>query len=147
MVNQALVIGYGNSLRRDDGVGPAVVRRLQLGAGDTAITAFQLLPEHIEAVAQAGLVVLVDAGVDLEPGEVRCRRLEAPVASQQILDPHDFSPSALILAARDLYGRCPVVWSVTVGAADLGFGEGLSPVVGAAVDRASAAVEAVIGNR
>ncbi len=92
VVDRVLVIGYGNPLRGDDGVGPAVVRRLQLAAGDTAMEAMQLLPEHIEAVARAGLVVLVDAGVDLSPGEVRCRLVEAPVASRHAVDLHELSP-------------------------------------------------------
>jgi hydrogenase maturation protease len=146
-MNQALVIGYGNSLRRDDGLGPAVVRRLEMAEGVTVIEAVQLLPEHIEAAARARLVVLVDAGVDLEPGEVRCRLVEPPATSPPVVDLHELSPGALIGAARDLYGACPGVWSVTVGAADLGYGEGLSPEVEEAVDQARAAVMAVLDSR
>ncbi len=146
-VEPALVIGYGNPLRSDDGVGPVVVRGLDPAAGDAATEAIQLLPEHIEAVARAGLVVLVDAGVDLEPGDVRCRPVEAPSTSGTAVDLHELSPESLVTAARDLYGRCPAVWAVTVGAADLGFGEGLSPVVEAAIDRARAAVAALLDNR
>jgi hydrogenase maturation protease len=71
-----LVIGYGNTLRGDDGVGPRVaeaVERLQLPGVRTLICQ-QLSPEHAEMISQAERVVFVDAAVD-GPKEVQLREL------------------------------------------------------------------------
>lgn len=137
----ALLIGFGNTLRKDDGVGPVVARRFVSREGLEVIETVQLLPEHIDAVANAGRVVLVDAGVNLAPGEVRYEKLEPATAERTVFDLHEMSPAGLLAAARDLYGRCPEVWLVTIGVADLDYGETLSPEVEAAVDEAVRGVE------
>ena len=58
-----LVIGYGNELRRDDGLGPRVAASLA-GPGVRALAVRQLTPELAEEVATARLVVFVDARVN-----------------------------------------------------------------------------------
>src|SRR5687767_15002380 len=70
--SKLLVIGYGNTLRRDDGVGPRVaetVGALRL-PGVRTLVCQQLSPEHAEPISQADAVVFVDAAVDA-PGEVQ----------------------------------------------------------------------------
>ena len=67
-----LVIGYGNTLRGDDGVGPKVaeaVEALQL-PGVRTLVCQQLSPEHAEPISRARVVVFVDAAVDA-PREVQ----------------------------------------------------------------------------
>ena len=145
MTAQPLVIGFGNTLRRDDGVGPRVARRLAEHGVATVIEAFQLLPEHIEAAASAGLVVLVDAAVDLAPGEVRRRKLDPAGPGSPTVDLHELPPAALATAARELYGSSPEVWLISVGVADLELGEGLSSEVEDALPRAAAAVLELVG--
>jgi hydrogenase maturation protease len=145
MTARAMVIGFGNTLRRDDGVGPLVARRLAEHGVATVIEAFQLLPEHIEAAASAGLVVLVDAAVDLAPGELRRRKLRPAGPGVPAVDLHELRPAALATAVRELYGKSPEVWLVSVGAADLELGEGLSSAVEAALPRAVAAVLELVG--
>nr|HSN54202.1 hydrogenase maturation protease [Candidatus Sulfomarinibacteraceae bacterium] len=145
MTAQPLVIGFGNTLRRDDGVGPRVARRLAEHGVATVIEAFQLLPEHIEAAASAGLVVLVDAAVDLAPGEVRRRKLDPAGPGSPTVDLHELPPEALATAARELYGSSPEVWLISVGVADLELGEGLSSEVEDALPRAAAAVLELVG--
>jgi hydrogenase maturation protease len=137
---RTLVIGYGNMLRRDDGVGPLVARRLASLGVSNVVEASQLLPEHIEAVAVAEVVVLVDAAVDLPPGEVRRTSLQPAATGVPPVDLHELRPEGLVTAARELYGGTPQVWLVSVGVADVDFGERLSPTVEAALPRAVAAV-------
>ncbi len=75
-----LVIGYGNTLRRDDGVG---VRAAELMAADPrfagveVLTAYQLTPELSLDIATASLVIFVDADVRGLPGAIEVRELEA----------------------------------------------------------------------
>jgi hydrogenase maturation protease len=122
----ALIIGYGNELRRDDGAGPAVARAVADFDIDGVLvaTAHQLLPEHCEAIAAAAMVVFVDACLG-DPGCVSVRRLQA--ADRASWSPHRCHPAALLALAGHLYGNIPDAWIVTVPALDLALGEGLSP--------------------
>lgn len=125
-VQELLVIGYGNELRCDDGVGPrvaAAVDALRLPGVGTLICQ-QLSPEHAEPVSQARVVVFVDAAVDA-PREVQFRKLE-PAGSSQLMA-HAADPRTMLALARDVYGRTPEAWWLTIPAMKLGFGEDLSP--------------------
>ena len=65
-MKRTFVIGYGNSLRGDDGAGPEVARRVMaLDLPDAEVLeAHQLLPEHAEMISHYERVVFVDASVD-----------------------------------------------------------------------------------
>lgn len=136
-----LLIGYGNPLRGDDGVGPAVAERFEAEAasliGDAAgflrvVTLPQLVPELAEVMAKAERVVLVDASRGMTPGEVGTRRVEpSPEASENRI--HAYDPSTLAAWAGNLYGNCPEVHIVAVGAETFSFGQGLSPDVAEAI--------------
>lgn len=121
-----LVIGYGNPLRCDDGVGPKVaevIEELHLPAVRTLVCQ-QLSPEHAEPIARARTVVFVDAAVDT-PKEVLLRKLEPNESSQ--LMAHAADPRTMLALARDVFGHCPEAWWLTIPAVKLGFGEDLSP--------------------
>jgi hydrogenase maturation protease len=110
-----LVIGYGNSLRADDGVGPEVARRLAAEAreGVTVISAHQLLPEHAEALSAARRVILVDATAVGTPGEIQVRGL-LPDAGADAGRLHEVGPETLLALAQLLYGRAPTATLLTV---------------------------------
>jgi len=120
-----LVIGYGNTLRSDDGVGPRIaeaVGNMDL-PGVHALICHQLSPELADPVSRARVVVFVDAAVDA-PREVRWRKLEPNESSQ--LMAHAADPGTLLALARDVFGRCPEGWWLTIPAVNLEFGEELS---------------------
>ena len=73
----ALVIGYGDSLRSDDGAGPRVAELLSGLEGLTVLTRHQLVPELADDFRGRDVVVFVDAAATLKPGEVAVRRLRA----------------------------------------------------------------------
>jgi len=121
-----LVIGYGNTLRGDDGVGPRVaeaVGALHL-SGVRTLICHQLSPEHAEPISQAGRVVFVDAAVDA-PRQVQLRELEPGETTQ--LMAHAADPRTMLALARDVFGHAPKAWWLTIPARDLGFSETLSP--------------------
>ena len=121
------VIGYGNTLRRDDGVGPRVAEAVAALAlpGVRALACPLLTLELAEAISQAGVAIFVDAAVD-GPREVQWRKL-APADSSQVMT-HAASPATLLALARDVFGRAPEAWWLTIPVEDLGLGEGLSPL-------------------
>jgi hydrogenase maturation protease len=123
-----LVIGYGNTLRGDDGVGPRVaeaVGQLRLPGVRTLICPL-LTPELAEPISRAEKVIFVDAAVDA-PNAVQWRRLEPNETSQ--LMAHAADPRTLLALARDVFGHAPAAWWLTIPAVDLGFREDFSPGV------------------
>jgi hydrogenase maturation protease len=122
-----LVIGYGNTLRRDDGVGPQVAEAVAALAlpGVRTLACPLLTPELAEPVSQARVVIFVDAAVDA-PREVQKRAL-APAESSQVMA-HAASPVTLLALARDVFGQAPEAWLITVPVDDLGIGDDFSPL-------------------
>ena len=121
-----LVIGYGNTLRGDDGVGPRVaeaIGKLNL-PGVHALVCQQLSPEYADPVSRAHTVVFVDAAVDA-PREVQLRKLEPGESSQ--LMAHAADPRTLLALARDVFGHAPQAWWLTIPAVKLDFSETLTP--------------------
>jgi hydrogenase maturation protease len=120
-----LVIGYGNTLRSDDGVGPKVADAVASLAlpGVRALTCPLLTPELADPLSQARVAVFVDAAVDA-PREVQLRKL-APADSSQIMA-HAAIPATLLALARDVFGHAPEAWLLTIPAENIGIGEELS---------------------
>ena len=135
MDNVLLVIGFGNTLRCDDGVGPRVAEAVELMGlpGVLTLSCHQLTPELAHPVSMAGSVVFIDAAVD-DPGHMALKKIE-PMRSSLVLE-HAPNPRTLLALARDAFGRAPQAWMLTVPAEVLGFGEELSPVAKRGVKRA-----------
>ena len=143
-----LIIGIGNSLRRDDGLGEVAVDMLRAHPrcaewGVDVISVHQLMPELAEQVSRAGLVVLIDAACDVPPGEVRVARVE-PKATDETSFSHGFDAPAMLWCSQTLYGRLPEAWLVSVGGEDFDVGMGLSDTVTAAMTGAVQSVLALI---
>jgi hydrogenase maturation protease len=122
-----LVIGYGNTLRRDDGVGPRVADAVAALAlpGVRTLACPLLTPELADPISRARVAIFVDAAVDA-PREVQMRKL-APAEGSQIMA-HAASPATMLALARDVFGHAPEAWWLTIPAEDLGLGEELSPL-------------------
>ena len=137
-----LVIGIGNTLRQDDGVGwwvaETLAARVEAGAlvELEALAVQQLTPELVEPIAAAGAVVLVDAVITAAAGagsaELEPLRLE-PLhpASSSTRGPltHHATPADLLALATALHGTGPTAWQllIPIAASATGFGEELSP--------------------
>jgi hydrogenase maturation protease len=124
---QLLVIGYGNELRRDDGVGPKVaasVAKWNL-PGVRALICHQLMPELADPIASAERVVFVDASVG-EAYAVQMRDIE-PSNSLQIVT-HAADPRSLLALAKQTFGHCPPASWLSIPIQDLDFGDELSPL-------------------
>ena len=130
-----LVIGYGNELRRDDGVGPkvaALVAEWKLPGVQTLIC-HQLTPELAGPIASAKRVVFVDASVSGDDS-VRVRDIE-PGDNVQIIT-HAADPRSLLALAIQTFGSCPPASWLSIPVQDLDFGEELSPVARKGVEEA-----------
>ena len=138
-----LVIGYGNTLRGDDGVGPRVaeaVEALKL-PGVRTFTCQQLSPEHAEMIFQAERIVFVDAAVDA-PKEVQLREL-VPGETTQLMA-HAADPRTMLALAREVFGHVPKAWWLTIPAVSLEFSEKLSPQVEAECEEAVTKIKTLV---
>ncbi len=138
-----LVIGYGNPLRGDDGVGQRVVDELEKGGLDginCELCRFaQLLPEHAALVARFDPVFFVDASRVDPPGSVVVSevfgRFEKGGAS------HVRSPEGVLNEAKALYGAECRAYVCRIGGRDFRLTESLSPEVRSSVGRAAAEIK------
>jgi len=161
-----LVIGYGNTLRSDDGVGwhaaillasdPRLASNPRVGSGSRVAdvevrAAHQLTPELAFDMSRASLVILIDASVDDPPGAISVRSMtagDADAGGGPGASSHHVGPGELLAVARELYGAAPALVAVRVGVASMEVGESLSPRVAAALPAiADAVVDIVAAHR
>jgi len=158
----ALVVGFGNELRGDDGVGQVVAEAVWSRrhgvpalAGAAFIWCAQLLPEVALDLSGASFAVFVDAACDgSAPGSVHLRRLDHEVAGKDRVGQVagawgcwvDLSPTALLSLSAQLFGAAPPAVLVTVSVDAPMTWVGLSPVISAAVPAAVGAVERAIAS-
>jgi hydrogenase maturation protease len=126
---RALVIGFGNPLRGDDGAGVRLARQLRNGELGTLPPSVvvreqqQLTPELAEALRHWRSVLFLDA-------------CWAPPGSAPVLEPirpalaaarsHQLDPAALLALSASLYGRAPEGWLLRLPAIRCGHGTALS---------------------
>ncbi len=142
-----LVIGFGNMLRRDDGVGARAAELLasdpRLAGEDVEVRgAHQLLPEMSLDIAAATLAIFVDADMRGLPGSIEIHHLEADAPRSDAdtraepgASSHHVGAGELVALAAELGGHRPEAVAIGIGIADIELGEGLSPAVEAALPR------------
>ena len=137
-----LVIAYGNTLRRDDGAARRVAEELEALASPQieVISCDLLMPELADAVSRAERVVFVDAEAN-STGPTRARKIVAAESSQ--LMAHHASPSVILALARDVFGKMPPAWLVTIPGHDFGIGEELSKTALRGVKRALGLIQKI----
>ena len=131
-MRRSLVVGVGNPLREDDGVGWHLAEALAQ-TGVPTHTCHQLLPELAAELSQVDLVLFVDACAEGPPGQVLLQTLapgDTPGYS------HHLNAPGLLAWVRALYGHCPQAHLLSVAGAAFGYREGLSPAVEAALPAA-----------
>ena len=156
-----LVIGYGNELRGDDGVGQAVAKALGSeggtpGLADVAyIWLVQLVPEMALELSRSTFAVFVDAAYDGgPPGSVNVHQLDHPVPAEDCSAGGaavsgcwlDLPPAGLLALSAELYGQAPQAVLVTISVGAPALGPGLSPAVRAGVPVAALAVKRAIAS-
>jgi len=134
-----LVIGIGNTLRRDDGIGARVVSGLPSLTAES-MTVHQLMPELAERLQDADRVLFIDAAVTGR--SVSLRRL-CPSPHRGL--GHAMTPEALLDWTARAYGRAPEGWLLAIAGHAFDIGEGLSRQAEEAVPAAIEAACAWLG--
>lgn len=142
--SQTLLLGIGNTLRGDDGVGSRVLELLAAkakkaaneanaaeGNGVRLVVAQGLLPELAMEIARAPRVVFVDADV-----RVRHVTLERLAQEDARTAGHAWSPESLVVLARGL-GFSGDAWVCRIPVLACGHGEGLTEEAERAAEEAA----------
>ncbi|MDI9406387.1 MAG: hydrogenase maturation protease [Chitinophagaceae bacterium] len=128
-----LVIGIGNPLRGDDGVGALLAEAV----GGRSVQ--QLTPELAEALACQQAVLFIDAW--LAPAGAAPQLVEVLPAAAA-LDSHRLEPAQLLAVCRVLYGSSPRAHLLQVPAHAFAHGMDLSPALAATLPAARALLQA-----
>lgn len=137
---RTLIIGYGNPLRGDDGLGwhaAGQLRMMKLKDADV-LTLHQLTPELAEDASRAELVIFLDASETGTPGEWRNETV-LPEAGPQAFT-HHASPAGILSNAGALFGNTPKGLLFTMTGESFDYREGLSATVAARLPEMLAAV-------
>ncbi len=129
-MSRTLIIGYGNTLRGDDAIGPIAAERIRQRNTDPDVeilSVHQLTPELVDPISRASRVIFIDAASGPVPGQIVERRIQADLKSQPFT--HVTTPQALLAGASALYGAEPRATLITVTAANFDFGKSLSEPV------------------
>ena len=147
-----LLLGVGNAMRGDDGVGPEVVARVaRLGLPGVEIATESepvALLNHLRRPSPPDVVLVVDATAPRgEPGRVRVHQVggERLARRAPVLGSHGFGLADVVELARVL-GLLPSRLTVIgVEAASTRLGDGLTVAAQAGVDSAVQAVRQALG--
>lgn len=131
-----LVIGYGNTLFGDDGLGQLIAQHVAEWAvpGVLALARQELTPELASDLASVDEVIFVDAA--LHTDGIVFVPIRAAAGETSGLD-HALTPASLLALARLAFGRAPNhAWQLLVPAADFTLGHSLSAVARAGLEAA-----------
>jgi len=145
---RCLILGCGNTLRGDDGVGPALCgwaeQRFAGEAGVRIVARQQWTPELAWEISAAESVIFIDCSLVSEPGVIVIQ----PVVPSQAEDnraTHEISAPELLALAKVLFGRSPLhAELLTIGAGSTEMGVIFSTAVQASVQAAQRALEGAV---
>ena len=125
-----LVLGYGNPMRSDDGLGWKVaveLFRTNRCPDVEALPCHQLTPELAPAVSRADAVIFVDSEQGGTAGEIGCREVRSESMPHSFT--HHLTPGALLALSSELFGACPRAYLLSIHGENYAAGQTLSPLV------------------
>jgi hydrogenase maturation protease len=155
-----LIIGYGNTLRSDDGVGYHIAELCEdiyasspsLQYFIKCLTVHQLIPELAELISQSDLVIFIDAYPanerenDLKVNNITLSPEALANASMptSALGLHSNDPVSLLNLSQYLYENSPTAWSILIPASNFDFGEVFSSLTEGAIAPALERIQELI---
>ncbi|MBE9169989.1 hydrogenase maturation protease [Pleurocapsales cyanobacterium LEGE 06147] len=139
-----LVIGYGNTLRSDDGVGQIVAEKIANFHLPEVRSLYlhQLTPELAADIAEVELVIFVDACLASIAPDVRVNPLK-PLSSMNI-GSHTSDPRILLNLSHILYNHCPKAWWVTIPGENFELGNKISSLARRGMTQALKQIDSLI---
>lgn len=144
---EILIIGYGNTLRSDDGVGQRVAELV--GEWELqnvrSLSVHQLTPELAEAISQAELVIFVDAYPATPQQGLQVHYLSSSGGGRVENNlGHTGDPRSLLTLSQFVYNHAPPAWWILVPAVNFEFGEQFSTETAQGIQDALAQIQQII---
>lgn len=130
-MKKVLVLGYGNPLRGDDGVGWIAASTLNNQIDNSQViieTCHQLTPELAEQFSEVDILILVDADAQGTPGEVKVRQVTPSDPFHEPIN-HFSKPETILSMAKELYGKVPKAYIASITGVTFELSESLSPTI------------------
>lgn len=113
-----IIIGYGNCLRNDDGLGPAIVDEICRQKSDSCENLnFRVIPQLDVSMAfdlsMSSLAIFVDARDDDDETLVKVAEILPPLDTGNLYHTtHTMKISDLLGITQSVYGKCPRCFAV-----------------------------------
>ncbi|NEO54919.1 MAG: hypothetical protein F6K54_18660 [Okeania sp. SIO3B5] len=158
-MTEILVIGYGNTLRSDDGAGQRVAELVTEWKlpNVRSLPVHQLTPELAEPISQAELVIFVDAYPATSEQSLQAHQLCAPPSphtphtlerggfeSQGLNIGHTGEPRSLLALSQFVYKNVPPSWWILIPAVNFEFGENFSSQTSQGITDALAQIQQIL---
>ncbi len=123
---QTLIIGIGNSGRKDDGLGWAFLETVKKNKAfdGELVYRYQLNVEDAEMISHVDRVIFVDAYKRKLPIGFQWKMILPE--EQYAFTTHSFSPAALLFLCQELYSHTPEAYVLMIEGKNWGLGVGLS---------------------
>jgi hydrogenase maturation protease len=148
-MKKTLIIGYGNPLRGDDGIGWVAARELleRYAAHREleVLTEHQLTPELAVEIPRFERVILIDAGIEGKPGNVECQRIDTGLQPPQSIS-HHLSPQSLLVLAQECYQANPEAYLITITGENFGYVESLSETINHSLQKVYQMIEDLLSD-
>ncbi len=128
---KTLVLGYGNTLRGDDGVGYRLAEAVESWslAQVEAYPCHQLTPDLAALIAEQERVFFVDASLPQNPHRpLMFTRLVLRSDPTLTFTGHHSTPMDLLILTQQLYGQSPLAYTLLLPTWLMDYGEDLSPI-------------------
>lgn len=123
-----LILGYGNTLRRDDALGIYAAHALHdfycTDGGIRVLATSQLTFDLAEDISQAQMILFIDAAAAGLPGDIHSEEIQP--ADEKVRFTHHWTPRTLLMLSKQLYGRAPYAVILTMATVSSEVGVGLS---------------------
>ena len=141
-----LVIGYGNTLRSDDGAGQIVAEKIAEWKLPQvqSLAVHQLTPELAINIAQANVVIFIDAVAANSENPTLYQIKEIYPGDDNISCGHSFNPSSLLSYIQIIYSKGIKAYWVLIPAVNFDFGEEFSSLTQQGIDTALKQVKKLI---
>ncbi len=127
--SKILIIGYGNTLRGDDGVGYKIAEIIEQWNLDniTSLSVHQLTPDLAEKISQADTVIFIDAipVTDINTAEIDIKTISINSKINNL--GHHNNPEQLLSLTQAIYQKVPQAYWILVPAINFNFSEEFSP--------------------
>jgi len=123
--NTVYIYGFGNPGRQDDGMGPAIIEKLESENVPGIITDsnYQMNIEDAHNISQSDMVVFIDASLDADE-PFSFNRIEP--SAEITFTTHTMSPESVLALCKDLYDKDMEAYVMAIKGYEWEFIEGFS---------------------